>query len=229
MCVHLIGERAPQKRSSGHIHTPARSRCATSTALTLGTIDLESVFSAAEAQAELANRADLVSTTGGEEFHCSGLAESATERAIRSLLHTEAPSHGQQQDPFLEKVRSHFLQREVSTDLEEKLDTKSYLFDDRDLVVCSVGDTGWLDAECAVGILFRLAEALGRLRVPRMQGEAHASGPVAPCKHGPFRTLARPQNSSFHGHARPPDGRFRVTWEARHISSSSSVDSYSER
>lgn len=50
-----------------------------------------------------------------------------------SLVDTEALRHGQQQDSLLERVTSHLLDGEVSTDPEGKLDTRSYLTDDRDL------------------------------------------------------------------------------------------------
>lgn len=60
------------------------------------------------------------------------LSESATELAMRSLVDTETLRGGQEQNSLLEKVRSHLLHREMSIDLEEKLDTKSNMLDDRD-------------------------------------------------------------------------------------------------
>lgn len=48
----------------------------------------------------------------------------------------------ERQDPFLEGVRSHLLHEEVSTDREERLDTKRYLLDHRDLVWYTSGGSG---------------------------------------------------------------------------------------
>lgn len=52
---------------------------------------MESVLSPEEdARAELVARVDLVSTTGKEVFRHSMPSESATDRAARSLVNTEA-------------------------------------------------------------------------------------------------------------------------------------------
>lgn len=48
------------------------------------------------------------------------LSESATERAVRLLVDTDALKRGQQQDPFLEKDRSHLLHRGVTLDREKR-------------------------------------------------------------------------------------------------------------
>lgn len=86
------------------------------------------------AQAGQTYQADFVPTTGREGTHRSMLSQSVTERTVRSLVDTGALRGGQQYDPFLKKFGSRLLRGEVSANLEEKLGTKSYLLDDRDLV-----------------------------------------------------------------------------------------------
>lgn len=86
------------------------------------------------AQAVQADKTDFMPTTMGGGARSPMQSESVTQRAVRSLVDTEALRHVQQQDPFLQKVRLHLLHGEVNTDRAETLDSKSYLFDDRGLV-----------------------------------------------------------------------------------------------
>lgn len=50
------------------------------------------------------------------------------------LVDTEVLRRGQHKDPCLEKVRVRLPHGKVTTDPEEKLDTETYLLDDRDMM-----------------------------------------------------------------------------------------------
>lgn len=75
-------------------------------------------------------------------------------------MDTETLRRGQQQNYFFGKVRSHhLLHREVNTDLEEKLDSKSSLLHNRDLVWYTLMGRG----EPMLAIHRALASDLGSL------------------------------------------------------------------